>query len=378
MSAAPHVSLAWFPLVPRPRPPCLPLGSRIADLTALAASTGQHGTRQEQATCAAEILNKAALIASDCGIPGLARELCHRQYELCARAVPLPAWAVRLAMQPVLNIPRQLIRDGNGDDADAMLEALQDAALHRAPADIDGMHVSFGALTRTADGHREARTLTWTALLADGTRALAQAGHWKEAAERAAAHRGIGARLLDGRQAAILALLTNGQADEATKMTRQSAPAEPWEHAIQALLRVLCQRAAGRNPEPGIATMIITTLSLAQSQDPATALTHTRMGLTALDLASGTDTYQARALRSALITTANADGYAARDLLASVPVSRCLTRAQRSQLQTLISTCGLGAGVIPGRLYNQLTTATDQAALILTVALTRTPDVGAQ
>jgi hypothetical protein len=377
MSAALHVSLAWFPLVPRPRPPCLPLGTRIAELTALAASTG-HGTPLEQATCAAEILNKAALVASDCGISGLARELCHRQYELCAGAAPLPAWAVRLAMQPVLNIPRQLIRDGNGDDADAMLEALHHAALHRAPADIDGMRVSFGTLARTADGHREARTLTWTALLADGTRALAQAGHWKEAAERAAAHRGIGARLLDGRQAAILALLTSGQADEAARMTRQSAPAEPWEHAIQAVLRVVCRRAAGHDPEPGIATMIVAALELAQSQDPATALPRTRTGLTALDLASGTGTYQARALRSALITTANTDGYAARDLLASVPVSRCLTRAQRSQLQALISTCGLGAGAIPGPLYDQLTTATDHAARILTAALTRTPNAGAQ
>jgi hypothetical protein len=117
---------------------------------------------------------------------------------------------------------------------------------------------------------------------------------------------------------------------------------------------------------------------LAALADPATALPRTRMGLTALDLASGTGTYQARALRSALIATANMDGYAARDLLASVPVSRCLTRVQRSQLRALISTCGLGAGAIPGHLYDQLTTATDQAARILTAALTRTPDVGAQ
>jgi hypothetical protein len=210
MSTAAGASLAWFPLVPRPRPPCLPLETRITELTALAASS-RHGTRQERTTRAAKLLNKAALIASDCSIPVLARDLCHRQYDLYARAAPLPAWAVRLAMQPVLNIPRQLIRDGNGDDANAMLEALHQAALHLTPADIDRMHVNFGALTRTADGYREARTLTWTALLADGTRALAQARRWKEAAERAAAHRGIGTRLLDGRQAAILALLTRGK-----------------------------------------------------------------------------------------------------------------------------------------------------------------------
>ena len=163
----------------------------------------QHGTGnlQEKATRAAEVLNKAALIASDCGIPALARELCHRQYELLAQSAPLPGWAVRLAMQPVLNIPRQLIRDGHGDNARAVLETLHAAALSRATAVIDGMRIDFGTLTSTTDGRKEACTLTWTALLADGTRALAQAGRWKEAAEHAAAYRGTGARLLDGRQA---------------------------------------------------------------------------------------------------------------------------------------------------------------------------------
>ena len=377
MSTALHVNLAWFPLVPRPRPPGLPLEARIAELTALTVGK-RHGTRQDHATRAAEVLNKAALVASDCAVPGLARELCHHQYALWARSAPLPAWAVRLAMQPVLNIPRQLIRDGHGDDADMMLEALHQAAVDRALADIDGMRVNFGTLTRTAGGYREARTLTWTALLADGTRALAQAGHWKEAAERASAHRGTGTRLLDGRQAVILALLTSGGVDEAAKMTEHSAPAEPWEHAIQAMLRVLCQQAAGHNPEPGIATMTAAALALAQSQDPATTLPRTRIGLTALTIAKGAGTHQARALRAALITSASTDGYAARDLLATVPVSSSLTCAQRSQLQVLISECGLDTGTIPRHLNDQLTTATDRAARTLTAAPTRTGAIGAQ
>jgi len=104
------------------------------------------------------------------------------------------------------------------------------------------MRVDFGTLSSTADGHKEACTLAWTAVLADGTRALAQAGQWKEAAECAAAYRGTGARLLDGRQAAILALLTDGRPSEAARMVEQSAVAEAWEYAVQALLAVLCQR----------------------------------------------------------------------------------------------------------------------------------------
>jgi hypothetical protein len=377
MSTALHVNLAWFPLIPRPRPPCLPLEARIAELTALTAGNRRE-TREAHSARAAEILNKAALVASDCAIPGLARALCHHQYALWARSAPLPASAVRLAMQPVLNIPRQLIRDGHGDDAGVMLEVLHQAALDCAITDIDDMRVNFGTLTRTAGGYREACTLTWTALLADGTRALAQAGRWEEAAERVAAHRGTGTRLLDGRQAAILALLTSGRVDEAAKMTEDSAPAEPWEHAIRALLQVLCQRAAGHHPEAGIATMTAAALELAQSQDHATTLPRTRIGLTALAIAADTGAHQVRALRAALITLASTDGYAARDLLATVPVSGSLTCAQRSQLQALISACGLGTGTIPGHLNDQLTTATEHAARTLTVALTRTRAIGAQ
>jgi hypothetical protein len=304
MSTTLDADLTWFPLVPRPRPPGLPLETRVAELTALAAAAEQ-GTRQERATRAAEVLNKAALIASDCGIPDLARELCHRQYRLFAQAASLPSWAVRLTLQPVLNIPRQLIRDGHADNAHAALKALHQAALSRTTTVIDGMQIDFATLTSTADGHKEACTLTWTALLADGTRALAQAGRWKEAAEYAATHRGTGSRLLDGRQAAILALLDDGQASEAIQMVEQSTVVEPWEHAVQAVLRVLCQRATGQHPAPGITTMTAAACALVQVQDPPTAVTRTRIGLIALNLADPYDTTQTRVVRTALITAGN-------------------------------------------------------------------------
>jgi hypothetical protein len=370
MSTPVDDGLGWLPLVARPRPPGLPLQARVAELAALAAGTEQ-GTRQERATRAAAVLNNAALIASDCGVPALARELCRRQYELLAQLAPLPGWAVRLAVQPVLNIPRQLIRDGHGDDARAVLKAIHSAALSRAVAVIDGMRIDFGALSSTADGHKEACTLAWTALLADGTRALAQAGRWAEAAEHAAAYRGTGARLLDGRQAAILALLADGQPGEATRMVELSAVAEPWERAVQALLAVLCQRAAGQNPVPGTATMLGAAWTLVQVQDPATIVTRTRTVLTALALAGHSDTTQTPAVRAALITAGNADAYVARDLLATRR-NWSLTRAQRSRLQALVRAGGLGAGAIPGHLHDQLTSTARKAEVTLTHAI-RTP-----
>jgi hypothetical protein len=360
--------LTWFPLVLRPRPPGLPLHARITELTALAASTGQ-GTRQEQATRAAEVLNKAALIASDCGIPGLARELCHRQYRLLAQHAPLPGWAARLAMQPVLNITRQLIRDGNSDEALATLKALHHAALHHTTITVDAIAVDFSTLTSTVDGHRETCTLTWTALLADGIRALARTARWEEAAEHADAYRGTGTRLLDGRQAAILSLLTSDHAEEAAQMVEQTSAAEPWEHAIQAVLRVLCQRATAHDPRPATATMIAATRQLIQVQDPATAVTRTRIGLAAVELAGDTEPSQP-SLITALIDTASTDAYAARDLLASTRVVKSLTSGQCSGLQALLLTSGLRAGTIPGHLHDQMTSAVSLAEAALTNGIT--------
>ena len=365
-----NIATAYFPLVPRPRPPCLPLQVRIANLTALTAKT-QEGTRQNRADRAAAVLNNAALIASDCGVPALARDLCGRQFEALTTSAPLPGWAARLAMQPILNITRQLIREGDGDGARAALVTLHQAALSRSTTAIEGIRVDFGILTSTTAARREVCTLTWSALLADGTRALARAGRWKEAAELAAAYHGTGIRLLDGRQAAILALLADGRASEANQMIDQSAVAEPWEHAVQALLQVLCQRTARQIPAPGTTVMITAASDLAKGGNPETTVTRTRIGLAALNLAGENGSPHTRALCAALITAGNADAYAARDLLADQRMSDSLTLAQRSRLTTLLHDCGLDARTIPTRLQEQLMTAADQAESILTLAVAK-------
>jgi hypothetical protein len=358
------INLAWFPLVPRPRPPGSPLDTRVEELTALTVGTEQ-GTGQERATRAAEVLNKAALIASDCGVPGLARQLCHRQYALLAQSAPLPAWAVRLALQPVLNVPRQLIREGRADEAHTMLETLHRAALNRAAADIEGRPIDFGTLTDRAEAHKEARTLTWTALLADGTRALAQAGHWTEAADLAAAHRGIGTRLLDGRQTAILARLHDGHADQAAEMVEESEASESWENAVQSILRVLCRRATSSITGADTATMLALALATARLPDCSTTVGRTRIGIIAIDLAGTVDAGQTESLRTALAATTMHDAYAARDLLSSQHAHEHLTARQLSDLRGLVGAGGLGSGTIPGRLCPQVMAAVIQAEAML-------------
>lgn len=368
--------LAWFPLVLRERPPGQPLEARIAELTHLAEPPAD-ATGRIRITQACEVLNKAALIASDCGLPTLACALCWRQYELFEQIRPLPSWAIKLAMQPLLNVARQLIREGHGDHAYAMLESLYTAARSRASIMTGGRVIDFSAYTATADDYQAVCTLLWAALLADGTRALAQAGHWQEAARQATQHRGVGARLLDGRQVAIIARLNDGDPATAAGFVEQSRITEPWEHAVQRILRVLCLHTVDRVTATDVAMMLASAHSLARSPDPATAVARTRIGIVALDLAASRDTGQPEALRVSLVNLAMQDAYAAHDLLSRPSLARQLTASQSDALHELVRACGLRRGMIPSRLRDRLMTAVARAAATLTGEMEQIPSVTA-
>ena len=349
-------ALTRFPLVQRSRPPGFPLTTRVNELRELVAQPhdGDSGIVRM-----AEVCNKAALITSDCGLPDLARTLCWRQHEVFEHARPLPTSATKLALQPVLNIARQLIREGDGDGAYTMLKALFRATCDRTNAVIDGRSVNLGNLTGTPADHKEVCMLVWAALLADGARALALAGRWRQAAEHTDAHRGLGMRLLDGRQVTILALVHEGQTSQAAKLVEQSTIVDPWEHVVQHLLRVHCQHAthAGRH----IASMLSAVLALLEELAPSTAVFGTRVGMTALDLAEPHDHPQLRSLRAALIATAQSDAYAARDVLAHPLLRPTMTAAQHQDLTTLANASGLDTKTIPEPLYDDLMAAVSSA-----------------
>lgn len=353
----PHPAATYFPLVPRPRPPCLPLTTRIGRLRALAAKPGT-GTLHQQLTQAAEVCNLAALIASDCGLSTLARDLCWRQWDVFDQARPLPAEAVPLALQPLLNIPRQLIREGDGDTAYALLEALYRAARTQGSAVITGRAVRLHGLTTAPDERKALTTGVWAALLADGTRALAYAGRWYEAAQRTATHRGVGARLLDGRQVTILAAAHHGRHDEAAALIEHSSVHEPWEHAVQHLLRVHCRQLAGTDAHCRLLAMIASVLALLSQTDPATTVFRTRAAITALELVPGHHSPQREELVHALIKTAGRDGYAAREILTRPHLTRSLNDDQHHALAELVHTCGLNADhAMPEPLRERLLTA---------------------
>lgn len=267
---------------------------------------------------------------------------------------PLPPQAAKLALQPILNIPRQLIREGDGATAYQMLDQLYRAARDRTDAQLAGRQISLRDVTRAPDDHRTVCTLLWTALLADGARALVLAGRWQDAAKHAAAHRGIGTRLLDGRQVTILSLAERGEHDEATAMIEASVIAAPWEQAVASLLYVYCRGGTSGDAEQDVAAMLDHALGLVEQTEPSTAVFRIRVAITALDLADGYGSTQVPRLRAALISTASADTYAAREALAHPVLRAAMTTDQEQTLAALVEASGLGRGTIPQELLDNL------------------------
>lgn len=270
-----------FPLVLRPKPVCRALGARVARVREWADLASQ-GT-DDPCLRAAEAQNLAALILSDCGLHALARDLCWQQAEVFLTARPLDTATAKLALQPLINLARLFIRDGDGTAAYHVLEALFEAIMFRKDTIIDGRKIGLADLV-THDDHREVVQWMWTVLLSDGTRALTRAGRWTGALQHARQHKGIGDRLLDGRQVAILAYCEAGDYVTAIRLLSGSLTPTPWEGSVAACLRVLCDRLADRRSNSDIATMIDRYLDLESAPDHV--VFHVRLGLCVIDVAA--------------------------------------------------------------------------------------------
>lgn len=339
-----------FPLVSRSKPPGRSLEERIVALDQTL-RVPADADMYAQLVRASETLNVAALIASDCGVPELASRLCWEHYAIFDVARPLPFKVAKLALQPVLNIPRQMIREGDGAGAYAVLVALLDAARRKATALVEGRQVNMADVTLLPEDHKTICTGLWAAVLTDGSRALVQAGRWIEAAEALALHQGVGTRLLDGRQVSILALVQQNNARQAVAMVDESQLVDPWETVIGDLLRTYCRAAAGALEENDLDDTLAAALKLVEETEPTTVVFRVRVGLAAVELAVAAGRSELEVAAAQLITgiTAQAvhDAYAAREVLASDAFRGSLTRTDAELLCGVVKASGLGAGVIP-------------------------------
>jgi hypothetical protein len=346
-----------FPLAPRPKPPCRPLAERLARVARLA---GQVADNADVPLRAAGACNLAALIASDCAMPDLARALCWSQFDAYQAARPAPCGenTAKLILQPLVNLARLRIRGGDADAGRQILQSLYDAARSSSgQAVIDGRAVSLPALTAPA---REALTQwLWAVLLTDSLRALCRAGRWTDALRQAQEHDGIGQRLLDGRQVAVLAHASAGEQEEAWKILRETSDSEPWEHAVNLCLRAITEE-GGTEP-----ATTMTGAYLAFS-DPGHPWFTACLGLTVAELAVPGGRHAAIG-KAASIATESRDAYIAAEILTS-PVAGTVTRGTLTDLNGMVIQSGLGQPLTAVQ-EKHLTASASAAAALLAVRL---------
>ncbi len=362
-------ALRWFPLVARARPACTPLNTRVTALCTLAESAA----RSNDQAAASTVHNQAALLASDVGMPLLARELCRRHAELYLRACPLDAKAASRALEPLVNLARLHIRNANGGSAFRFLDTLYQAAESHTDVIIDDLPIPMSTLSRSPDEHQELRRWLWSVHLADGTRALTASGRWQEAHAHLRRHKGIGRRMLDGRQVAVIAQLTAGAPEQAMRLLTETEPGEPWEEAVTACLAVLCRRHAAQPVAASMAALMRCWEQLHPT--PNLLVFRTRLGLAMIDAAECCETPAARSIIPDLAQRAVAaeDGYAARDILRH----GCeLPGWRRCQLAEALEASGLSQGSMPPDLRARLQATVATAESVLLQNRRSAPDPG--
>lgn len=275
-----------------------------------------------------------------------------------ARPAPCGENTAKLILQPLVNLARLRIRGGDADAGRQILQSLYDAARSSSgQAVIDGRAVSLPALATPA---REALTQwLWAVLLTDSLRALCKAGRWTDALRQAQQHDGIGQRLLDGRQVAVLAHASAGEQEEAWRILRETSASEPWEHVVNLCLRALT---GGGCAEPATT---MTSAYLAFS-DPGHPWFTACLGLTVAELAGPGDGRHAAIGKAASIATESRDAYIAREIVTSL-VAGAAAPETLTELNDIGFQSGLGQPMTA--LQEEHLTASASAAALLAARL---------
>lgn len=367
MNPAALAVACFFPLIGRPRLACPPLPDRVAEIAEIAQAAARDGA--DGLAEGAHALNKAALLASDCGLTPLARDLCWQHINIYRAATrPLTIHQARYMLEPALNLARLQIRASDGEQALGLLTSMFQAVSSNTDLIIDGQALPLADLTGTRDERHKLREWVWLHLVGDGVRALALAGRWNDAVTHAGTHRGIGLHLLEGRQAKILAHCLNGTSAKARTTLAEGTPTYPWELQVASCLEVIC--AEGTPTVRSVTTMI--GHFLGQRPTPGYAVFRAHLGMTVAALAAATDPdAAARVLAQAVNEVIETeDGYAARDVLRLRPTQVIeLTAAQDEALADLLNVSGLRAGTLPEPLLESVLSSarTAEAAIVASI-----------
>ncbi|MFD5134005.1 hypothetical protein [Streptomyces olindensis] len=319
---------------------------------------------------ASTVYNQAALIASDVGVPDTARAMCHQHAADYLHATPLPGRAAIRALEPVVNLARLQIRAGQADDGRQRLLTLFAAVTTGSPAQVEDIAVPAD-LVANADDRQEVRAWLWRVLLADGTRALTAASRWTEALAHVEAHRGIGCRMLDGRQVAVLAALTAGNTVDADSLLATTEPGEPWERVVTECLTVLYRRMVGQPWRRALQDLATAYFERPDRDD--LAVFDTRLGLAVLDAVDSAEDPVARLVVAELHrrTMKTTNGYAAREILKHPLFTALATNREAQDCRSLLDACALEAGTFPGELGDRLAAALHTSSRVIRRSLDR-------
>ena len=360
-----------FPLVSRGKPVCRPLSARIAELDDAAARAEQAQTPAYQRLVAAsEVYNKAALIASDCGLPGTAHELCWQQWDTYATALGednQSAELLKLALQPILNLARQLIRDQQSQTAHRLLTQLFLAANKQQQVQLHGRVIPLDMPYATDDERLVIRQHLWAALLADGSRAMIAQQRWTEALELAKKFNGVGNRLLDGRQILIIATALGTTPDEALGLLETTKLTERWEEAVAATLRLFVLHQTGLPKHDASMAVVEQCKALLDRADSSMGSFAARHAAVAADLLADAHPAQCTELAAALTQFAGRwpDAYVAREALACQAARSRMTSTECDALAETTRASGLDAGTIPEPVFADLRSHVRRAAFVI-------------
>ncbi|WP_344441999.1 hypothetical protein [Kitasatospora nipponensis] len=335
---------------------------RIHRLSELARRADEEGNL----TSASATFNLAALIASDVGLPRLARQLCRRHSDLYLALRPLPGQAACYALEPLLNLANQYLREGRGGRAVQLLDDLDEAISSRSDIVIGDIPVPAATLTATDEAHRHVVEWMHHNRIVDGARALGRAGRWPEASARLRQAGLIGDRIFEGRQTAVIARAAQDDHAGATALLNHTVIEEAWERAVVSCLIVVCRTGgSARNGAAAVTAMLRDYQGIDETTEKP--LFRTRLGLAVIDT-SGIGSRAARTVAHNLIArTVNAqDGYTSRAVLAHPACGILMSDQQRDALTAVIDTSGLGAGrPLPADLAAELTDALDLAETVI-------------
>jgi hypothetical protein len=182
-------------------------------------------------------------------------------------------------------------------------------------------------------------------------------------------HNGIGTRLLDGRQVAVLAALYRNDPGGADTLLRESVCNEAWERAVAACLTTVARRAAAHDVTTAVTAMATAVAEVPTA--PGGTVFAARLGALACELAP-----HHPALASNLIDIAmeSDDAHTVTVVLSSPAVEPRLSDPQRRALRMRVNAAQL-AGSDSGRYEDdaELTKIGEQAAALATHHLSASP-----